>query len=153
MSKETEANVDTVRQVFALVETRGRPEEVAKRWATYVSCFDPDVEISEAPTLPYGGDYKGPGALERHAQAYSRAWQSLQTDAERKLEPRFVGHGDSVVVMWRQRGHDRRTGDVFDMPVVSTYEMRKGRVLKFRMFHFDAKMVASFLAKARAVDE
>src|SRR5918994_6849543 len=65
------ANIDVVRQLFEAVETRGDPEDFAARWAAYVTMYDPDIVIHEAPRLPYGGDYSGDDAVARHAQAFS----------------------------------------------------------------------------------
>ena len=47
-------NVETVRALYAAV---GDPADDLRRF------FTPDVIISEAPDLPYGGTFIGPGAL------------------------------------------------------------------------------------------
>jgi ketosteroid isomerase-like protein len=141
------ANVAVVRRLFEAVETRGDPKDFAARWAAYVAMYDPDVVIHEAPSLPYGGDYSGDDAVARHAQAFSAAWQGLQLINDRRLEPRFLADGDHVIVLLRQKGTSA-DGEVFDMPAVSVYHMKYGRVVDSRTFHFDAAAVIGFLERA-----
>jgi ketosteroid isomerase-like protein len=142
------ANIAVVRRLFEAVETRGDPKDFAARWAAYVAMYDPDVVIHEAPSLPYGGDYSGDDAVARHAQAFNAAWQSLLSINDRSLEPRFLADGDHVIVFWRQTGTSE-DGEIFDMPAVSVYQMKGGRIIDSRMFHFDTAAVIGFLKRAR----
>ena len=141
------ANIAVVRRLFEAVETRGDPEDFAARWAAYVAMYDPDVVIHEAPSLPYGGDYSGDDAVARHAQAFNAAWQGLQSINDRRLEPRFLTDGDHVIILWRQKGKSAG-GEIFDMPAVSVYQMKGGRIIDSRMFHFDTAAVIGFLERA-----
>ncbi len=144
------ADVEAVRRVFAAVEARGDPAEREARRAVYRDCYAPEAAIHDAPSLPYGGDYEGLDAVERHAWGYNAAWNGLQDAAERALDPEFLAGGDRVAVLWRQRGHDPVTGERFDMPAVSVFELRGCRVVDARMFHFDAGAAAAFLERAKA---
>ena len=142
------ANIAVVRQMFEAVETRGNPEGFAARWAAYLAIYDPDVVIHEPPSLPYGGDYSGDDAVARHAHAFSDAWQGLQSTTDRRLEPHILADGDHVIVLWRQKGTSA-DGDVFDMPAVSVYQIKDGRVVDSQMFHFDTTALAGFLKRTR----
>jgi uncharacterized protein len=143
------ANIAFVRRLFEAVETRGDPEDLAARWAVYVAMYDPDVVIHEAPSLPYGGDYSGDDAVARHGHAFSGAWQGLQSISDQRLEPHLLADGDHVIVLWRQKGTSA-DGDLFDMPAVSVYQMKDGRVVDSRMFHFDTAAVIGFLERPAA---
>ncbi|MBD0270641.1 MAG: nuclear transport factor 2 family protein [Acetobacteraceae bacterium] len=146
----TAANVETVRRVFAAVEKRG--DDAAgrdARRAAYRDAYAPGATIHEAPGLPYGGDYSGPDAVERHARGYDAAWSGSQGAAERELDPAFLAGGDRVAVVWRQRARDAATGERFDMPAVSVFELRGGRIVDARMFHFDPGAAAAFLHRAK----
>lgn len=133
-------SAEVVRQLFAAVERRDLDG--------FLRAYDEGVVVHEAPSLPYGGEYRGLEGLQRHALAYTRAWDELQGDEERRLEPEFVAEGDRVVVLWRQRARDPVNGDSFDMPAVSVYQLRDGRVIETRMFHFDTAAVRDFLDRA-----
>jgi ketosteroid isomerase-like protein len=141
------ANIAVVRRLFEAIETRGDPKDFAARWAAYVEMYDPNVVIHEAPSLPYGGDYSGDDAVARHAQAFKAAWQGLQSINDRSLEPRFLADGDHVIVLRRQKG-TFADGEIFDMPAVSVYQMKDGRMVDSRMFHFDTAAVIGFLKRA-----
>jgi uncharacterized protein len=141
------ADIAVVRRLFEAVETRGDPKDFAARWAAYVAMYDPDVVIHEAPSLPYGGDYSGDDAVARHAQAFNAAWQGLQSINDRSFEPRFLADGDHVAVLWRQKGTSA-DGEIFNMPAVSVYQMKDGRIIDSRMFPFDTAAVVGFLERA-----
>lgn len=141
------ANIAAVRRLFEAVESRGNAAGFAARWAAYLAMYDPAAVIHEAPSLPYGGDYSGDGAVARHAQGFAAAWDGLQTADNRGLKPQFVAGGEHVVVLWRQRGQSP-SGEILDMPVVSVYRMKDGRVADSRMFPFDTVAVRDFLERA-----
>jgi hypothetical protein len=54
----------TVRRLFAAVARRD-PEE-------YFAAYHPDILINEAPSLPYGGVYKGLEGVLRHAERFEQ---------------------------------------------------------------------------------
>jgi hypothetical protein len=150
MSKSTDQtvqeNLATVRAMFAAVATRGDPADFEKRWAAYVDRYDPNAVIHESPSLPYGGEYAGVSGIAAHAQGYGSAWAPFQDPELQDLKPTFVADGDKVVVLWRQRGRDPKSGESFDMPATSVYTMKDGRVLESRMFHYDVGLVRDFLS-------
>lgn len=145
----TSANLATVRAMFAAVAARGDPADAAAKWAAYAGRYDENAVISEAPTLPYGGEYVGLPGIAAHAQGYAGAWGPLQRPELQDLNPTFIAQDDQVIVLWRQRGENPRTGETFDMPATSVYRMAHGRVLESRMFHFDVASVSAFLDRAK----
>ncbi|MBA3676486.1 MAG: nuclear transport factor 2 family protein [Sphingosinicella sp.] len=147
MDSDCERNIEIVRELFELVEGRGPGATFEEKWAAYESKYGPDVTIHEAPGLPYGGEYLGPDAVARHSQAYRSAWDALQ--AGHPMEPRFMAAGDQVLVSWRQRGC-APDGKTFDMPAVSVYRLRDGRIAESRMFQFDVGATGDFLRHANA---
>ncbi len=146
-------NLATVRAMFAAVAARGDPTQAAERWAAYVSRYDENAVIHEAPSLPYGGEYTGISGIAAHAQGYGAAWGPVQDSALQDLEPIFIAENDQVIVLWRQRGLNAQSGEQFDMPATSVYKMKNGRVLESRMFHFDVSSVRDFLHRAQANNE
>ncbi len=137
--------VGVVLAAFRAVETRDRE-------ALY-ALYHPEVEFHEAPSLPYGGAYRGRDALRQRGEfteTWSSTWDPLQpTEAERSMDPRVVAaSGDEVVVLWRQRAV-APTGERFDAPVLGLYEVRDGKFARAQMFHFDTAAVVRFLAIAQ----
>ena len=138
MNADHPPNVEIVRRLFRAVEAR----DVGPMYEIY----DPAVEIDEAPSLPYGGRFHGHRGVVEHGLRYMAAWDHLQTDEDRDLEADFVGAGDRVLVRWRQKAH--APGCALDVPVVSEYVLRDGRVVASRMHTFDSAALADFLAHA-----
>jgi uncharacterized protein len=130
----------TVRKLFQAVAHRDA--------AGYFAAYHPNSVISEAPSLPYGGDYSGPEGVKQHAEAFRCTWDRYQPEDSRDLEPEFLAFGDRVVVLWRFRAQGRG-GDSVDLPAVSIYRLRDGKVLQSRMFHFDTVQLDRFLEGQR----
>ena len=109
--------------------------------------YHPDIAISEAPSLPYGGEYRGQEGAIRHAEGFRSTWDRYQPEASRNLEPEFFALGDRVTVLWRFRAQ-RPTGESIDLPAVSIYRLRDSRIIESLMFHFDTAALLQFLESA-----
>lgn len=134
--------VDVVRRLFKAVEERDLQ--------ALLDCYDEDVEIHEAESLPYGGVYRGHDGVVEHAAAWTKAWGPLQTPEEHRLDATFLdGEGDTVGATFRHRAVDRNRGEHLDGPEVGIYEVRGGKVVRSQMFHADSAAVARFLEEAR----
>ena len=131
-------NVDIVKRLFRAVEER----DIEPMFEIY----DPGVVIHEARSLPYGGCFQGHEGVIEHGWAYLQAWDAIQTDTDRDLEPEFVAAGDRVLVRWKQKAHGR-DGKTLEVPVVSEYRLRDGRVVESRMHTFDSALLADFLGE------
>ena len=137
---ESERNAAVARNLFRAIERRDG-EGV-------MQAYDKAITIHEAPSLPYGGDYDGLRGAFDHAVGYQGAWDPLQENAERELQAEVIAGGDRVVVLWKQRGRNRQSGETFEMAVASVYHMKDGRIVDSRMFHFDAGASRAFLDRA-----
>jgi len=134
-------NVDVVLQAFGAVERRDAEALVA--------VYHPEVEFHDAPSLPYGGSQLGREAVAEHGPAWAKTWDPVQTEAERKMDPRVIAaSGEEVVVLYRQRGITL-AGERFDNPVLGLYRVREGKLQRAQMFHFDTAAILDFLVRAR----
>ena len=120
-----------------------------------LSLYHPDVQLHEAPSLPYGGVVEGVSSLlsqlaEAPEHTWRGTWDPLQpTAAERRLDPRVIAERDGeVVVLYRIRAL-APSGERLEAPVVGVYEVRDGRFARAQMFHFDTEAVNRFLERAR----
>jgi ketosteroid isomerase-like protein len=119
-----------------------------------LALYHPEVEFVDAPSLPYGGTFRGKedirNQLDRSpGETWLGTWDPLQpTDAERSMDPRVVAASENeVVVLYRQRAL-APNGERFDAPVLGLYEVRDGMFARAQMFHFDTAAVVDFLARA-----
>ena len=133
-------NVTAISRLFDAVERRDLDG--------VLTAYAPDVVIHEAESLPYGGTYHGLDGAERHAYAYEETWAPLQAPGIRSLNAEVLDAGETVVVLWRQRGQTPDGNRSIDLPAVSVYRMRDGRIAESRMFLQDTAVIARFLAPA-----
>jgi hypothetical protein len=113
-----------------------------------LAVYDPEVEIHEAASLPYGGVYQGHEGAVQHGAGYLRAWDAYQGEAERALTPAFLEvERDKVLALWRQRAVDLAKEVRLDLPASGIYELRAGGVVRAQMFQ-DTAAVLRFLNAA-----
>jgi ketosteroid isomerase-like protein len=132
--------VELVRALFDAVE--------ALDVRAVVSCYDEEVEIHEAESLPYGGVYRGREGGREHWESVIAAWGPFKTPETLALDPVFIdGNQDTVAVLFRARGVDG-AGSHFDEGEVGVYRVADGRIVRSQMFHADTAAVAEFLERA-----
>lgn len=134
----TELNLEQARRLFHAVEHRDRNGIAA--------IYDENIVINEAPSLPYGGEYRGHAGALRHAIGFRGTWDRFQPWDARGLEPSFIAQRDHVVVLWRHRAENGETGQKVDLPAVSIYRFVDGKIVDSRMFHFDTATLLQFLS-------
>ncbi|HZO58519.1 MAG TPA: nuclear transport factor 2 family protein [Solirubrobacterales bacterium] len=137
----SDQNVEIVRRLFRSVEERDLE--------TMFELYDPRVVIREAPSLPYGGEYQGHEGVVEHGLGYLGTWQPVQQPGDEALEPEFAGAGDKVFVRWRQKA-TAADGTHVDLPAISEYRIRDGKIVSSAMHHFDTGAILQFLARAEA---
>jgi ketosteroid isomerase-like protein len=135
------SNAALILTIFRAVEER----DLQRLFALY----HPDVEFYEAPSLPYGGAYRGLESVFEHARLWQETWDPLQP-GDRRMEPRVVAaDGDEVVVLWRQKAINA-VGEELDSPVLALYRIRENKLARAQMFHYDTGHVVRFLERATA---
>jgi uncharacterized protein len=135
--------LEVVRRLFEAVERRDLQ--------ALLDCYDPEVQIVEPASLPYGGTYRGHDGARRHVAAFLTCWGPLQSPAEYPLGAQFCdGPGDTVVALFRHRARDPRTDERLDEPELSVYAVRGGKVVRSQMFHADVGAVTEFLRRSHA---
>jgi uncharacterized protein len=141
-----QTNEEVVLRTFRAVEERDRE--------VLFELYHDDVELHDAPSLPYGGTVRGKAAIRAQLEAAPEAtwlgtWGPLQpTEAERRMDPRVVAtEGDEVTVLYTQRALSPN-GERFEAPVLGLYEVRDGKFARAQMFHYDTVAILDFLATA-----
>ncbi|MEV5748047.1 nuclear transport factor 2 family protein [Actinoallomurus sp. NPDC052308] len=105
--------------------------------------LDPDVVMHQAPTLPYGGVWRGHDGMERFMAAMSRAWRSLEF-----LERRQWTDGDTVIVSNHGRLTARATGRSIETTVLQVFTVRDRLIAEIRPFYWDTAAVNETLRTA-----
>lgn len=127
-----------VRRLFRAVEARDLDG--------LLDCYADSVEIHEASGLPYGGTHRGLDGARRHALAFHQAWGQFQSPVAEGMQPQLVyAGGGTVLVLFRHRARDLRSGLTLDGPEVGVYDVADGAIVRSRMFHFDPCALTRFL--------
>ena len=117
--------------------------------------YHEDVQLHEAPSLPYGGVVDGVPSLREQLESapentWLGTWGPLQpTEAERRFDPRVISEKDGEVVVLYQMRAVSPSGERFDSPLIGLYEVRDGKLARAQMFHFDTQAINEFVGRAR----
>jgi uncharacterized protein len=117
--------------------------------------YHADVQLHEAPSLPYGGVIEGLPSLKKQLESapentWLGTWGPLQpTAAERRFDPRVISEKDGEVVVLYQMRAVSPTGERFESPVIGLYEVRDGKFARAQMFHYDTQAINEFVERAR----
>lgn len=97
-----------------------------------------DFTLREAPSLPYGGTFRGAAGLEDFIDRHEATW------AERSFEVlKYVEVGDQVICLVELTARSRRTGKAITMQVTEWWTLRDGQVIDIHEFYFDTAAVAA----------
>lgn len=135
MSQE---NIETVRRLFQAVENRDI--------AGVLAAYDPDIVIRDSASLPYGGIHRGLEGAKQHIEIAAQTWNDLKSTAERKMDAVFLDAGDWAIALWHLKGREASSGRTLDIPTVSVYKLRDGKIVESEMFYSDTVTLQQFLA-------
>jgi uncharacterized protein len=96
-----------------------------------------DIEWYEAEGMPYGGVHRGPQAVAEKVLA------PLVADVEgfTVTPEEVIASGDRVAVVSRYTGTGKATGRSLDLPVAHVWDVRDGKIARFRQFADTAKFL------------
>ena len=119
MSQE---NVETVKDFTRLFEQGDRDE-----WREF---FDPNVVWdTSASGMPAAGVFHGHEGIARFFRDWLGTWRDYAM-----VVREFLDAGDSVVVVFRQRGTGRGSGVEIDRDFFGVYDLSGYKVVRFRLF-------------------
>jgi uncharacterized protein len=98
--------------------------------AAVLDGFADDIEWHEAEGMPYGGVFSGGEAVMQNV------FGPIATDVEgfAVAPEEFVGSGDTVAAVVRYTGTGKVTGKALDVPAVHVWDIRGGKLTRFRQF-------------------
>ena len=118
----SEQSVEFVKGVYAAF-ARGDVPAV-------LGAFADDIEWYEAEGMPYGGLHRGGEAVAQHV------FGPIAEDVEgfAVIPEEFMGSAGTVAAVVRYTGTGKATGKALDLPVVHVWDIRDGKVARFRQF-------------------
>ena len=97
---------------------------------TVLGAFADDVEWFEAEGMPYGGLYRSGEAVLQNV--FGPIAADLEGFAVTPEE--YIGSGEAVAAIVRYTGTGKATGKALDVPAVHVWDIRDGKLARFRQF-------------------
>src|SRR2546422_233752 len=94
------------------------------------SLLHPDFELHEAPSLPFGGVWRGPEGLLALMKEMQSSWD-LQLG-----EQDILAANDSLVLRMDMKGTSKVTGQSFDVSVCEVWDFRDDLVIRMTPYYF-----------------
>jgi uncharacterized protein len=118
----SEQSVEVVKRAYAAFAEGDVP--------AVLGAFADDIEWHEAEGMPYGGVHRGAEAVAQNV--FGPISQDVEGFAVRPEE--FMTAGDTVAVVVTYTGTGKATGKPLDLPVVHVWDIKDGKVVRFRQF-------------------
>ena len=98
--------------------------------AAVLGAFADDIEWFEAEGMPYGGLHRGPDAVAQNV------FGPITEDVEgfAVTPEQLIGSGATVAAVVRYTGTGKSSGKALDEPVVHVWDIREGKLARFRQF-------------------
>ena len=118
----SEQNIEFVKGVYGAIDRGDVP--------AVLGAFADDIEWFEAEGMPYGGVYRGGEAVAQNV------FGPITTDVDgfALVREEFIGSGEAVAVVVRYTGTGKETGRALDVPAVHVWNVRDGKLARFRQF-------------------
>jgi uncharacterized protein len=118
----SDQNVEFVKSTY---EAFGRGDVPA-----VLGAFAEDIEWFEAEGLPYGGLHRGRDAVAQ--DVFGPITEDVEGFAITPEE--VIGSGATIAAVVRYTGTGKATGKALDLPVVHVWDIRDGKLARFRQF-------------------
>ncbi len=118
----SEQNVEFVKSIYGAFAQGDVP--------AVLGAFAEDIEWSEAEGMPYGGVYRGGDAVAQNV------FGPITEDVEgfALVAEEFMESGGTVAAVVRYTGTGKATGKPLDLPAVHVWDIRDGKLARFRQF-------------------
>jgi ketosteroid isomerase-like protein len=90
--------------------------------------FADDVEVSQSPEVPWGGNYRGIEGL------YSFLLKLIESVESHVVTEHLFAAGDHVVLIGRTQGKVVGSGAAFDMPLVHLWTLRDRKIIRYESY-------------------
>jgi ketosteroid isomerase-like protein len=118
----SEQNVEFVKGIYGAFDQGDVP--------AVLGAFADDIEWFEAEGMPYGGLHRGPEAVAQ--KVFGPITEDV--DGFALVREEFLASGDTVVAVVRYTGTGKATGKALDVPAAHVWDIRDGKLARFRQF-------------------
>lgn len=108
--------------------------------AAMAAILDPEVVVTEAESLPFGGRHVGLAAFQALVRRVFLLWRDTRVEVDR-----LIGDGEYVVVLATMHARSKADGAPLCMPIAEVWRLENGRVKEIRPFYFDTRKFVDVL--------
>jgi ketosteroid isomerase-like protein len=126
---KTASTAELLGNIYALAGQRD--------WDAVAECMHPDLVIHEAPSLPFGGRYKGRDALQTVAGAMYGQWPEAKVEFHD-----ITGGKDWAVVILSLTINSTKTGEPITQTLCEAGRFEDGLLIEHRIHYYDTKQIA-----------
>ena len=116
-------SIETVKQFYDLLGQSNMEQAL--------TLLDKDFILSQANSLPYGGEFRGRTGIKDFFGRFFRYWQTFQSKDVAYYTDQSIVFAVSTAT---GRSHE---GKVVEMPMVQIYEVSDGKIKSAKPFYFD----------------
>jgi len=95
-----------------------------------------EMFVEEAPSLPYGGVYRGPEEFMKLSGALRDAWDDFDFEIDE-----FLDAGSHIIAMVRLRGRSAATGRQIDTKLAEFLTVKDGKVSSLLPYYWDTATI------------
>lgn len=118
----SDQNVDFVKGVYEAFDRGDVP--------AVLGAFADDIEWVEAEGMPYGGVYRSPDAVAQNVFGPITS----DVDGFALVREEFIASDGAVAAVVRYTGTGKASGKALDVPAVHVWDIRDGKLTRFRQF-------------------
>ena len=96
----------------------------------------PDCLLFEPASLPYGGEWRGRGGVERWMRMFKATWSSLEV-----RDAQIFGDGDTLFSRSHVYATARETNKQTEWALLQQVTFQQGGILNLRPFHWDTAAI------------
>jgi ketosteroid isomerase-like protein len=135
--------IETVKR-YAAAATASMPEDgsgasAQERLANLLDMLDPEIRITVAASLPYGGEYVGHDGFLALGERFGKTWQVLDNGAGGYAD---LGDG-RVVGFYKPTFRSVATGRTVSFGVVEILTVKDGRIAELTPYYSDSAVLVA----------
>ena len=99
-----------------------------------MACLHEDIVVTEAESLPFGPEHRGPAAFMKLLAEVFSYWDDMTVEAKFRVE-----EGDRSVVFNEISGKGKQSGKAYTMMIAETFRFKDDKIIEVMPFYFDTK--------------
>lgn len=116
------SNIDVIKSLYETF--------VKKDWDRFAELSDPNLEWIQNEGFPKGRHSRGAEEVVKNVfDVFAKDWETWSFEIEEHLDA-----GDKIITLGAYKGQHKETGKKFTAAAAHVFDLKNGRVLRFRQY-------------------